>query len=244
MSTISGCGSLEADDPNTVRVVGGNLVARLLQRTSVRFAKRSKKFLDTVNRLPFVFGERSLNSVLLPSLGDCADAVTTEYPVRRRRTRGQGSGFGFLDYWVFHNHRLMMIEVKQVWLNPSTRSVTDRVRRNWSVAIRQTDRIPLTSIREDLNEMSLDASSVFRVPLLVAPFISTSGEEERIDYDRRILVYRHETLRNELSPRPNFSTLWLLKHDFQGPYPWWSGPNLRHATFPAVGFYTWIHRRG
>jgi len=242
VQTISGCGFLQSDDPNTIHVEGGNLVGRLIQQATVRFAKRSRHFHDVVHRLPFVFGEKSLNSVLLPSLGDHAGAVTTEYPIRRG-SRRRDSGFGFLDYWVFHHGRLLLVEVKQAWVNPSTRSVTDRIRWNWRSAIGQTDSIPLSNIRQDLDDIGLNTSKVFRVPLLIAPFLSTSSDDELLEYEQRMLLYRHEILRNELTPRPNFSALWLLKRNLQGPYPWWSGGHLRFATFSAVAFYSWIHRR-
>jgi hypothetical protein len=241
VETISSFGYLHVD--SHVRLNEGGTVTRLLKGVAKTFAKKSVQFLGQTNRFPFVYSEKAMDSVLLPALAEKADAVTTEYPVIRK-TRGRGSTFGFLDYWVFHHRSLLMIETKHVWVNPSTRKITGYAKYNWNEANHQTDRIPMSDIRNDLAYTGLDASKIFRVPMLVAPFWSSVSRYEQVTYPPNDLVKRHRTIAETLHPIPNWSALWLLKPELQGPYDWSDETHQKFDTYPAVGFYAYVHVRG
>lgn len=227
---------------NYVRLKGGRLVTNLLRQVVQNFASRSVSFCDETNRFPFVYSEKLLNSVLLPSIADAANAVATEYPIKRT-TRGRGSTFGFLDYWVFHHKTLLMVEMKHVWLNPRANKLRKRAQEEWQKAIRQTDHIPMSDIWADLNYTGLNASKIFRVPILVAAFYSSTTKKRRIKYEREDLINRHENIQEYLSPNPNWAALWLLKTELQGPYDWSHEKGGKFDSYPAVGFYSYVHRK-
>ena len=232
---IPNCGHLRVD--NSVDLTRGRLVTNLLKKIAENFAKKSVYFLGKTNYFPFVYSEKALTSVLLPSLADAADAVTTEYPVNRKR--GRGSTFGFLDYWVFYHDSLLLVEAKHVWFNTRSKRLTEEMRTNWQEALQQTDRIPMPNIRWDLDSINLDPDKILRVPILIAPF----WNRKSIKFERQNLITCHENIRNWMSPRPNWTALWLIKSEHQGPYDWSDETREKFDYYPAVGFYSYIHVR-
>jgi hypothetical protein len=228
--TIPGCGYLIISN-YVSELEEGQLVTKLLEEVVKRFVSRSVSFWKVTRQFPFIYSEKMLNSVLIPSIDDYADAVATEYPVKRRR--GRGSAYGFLDYWVFHHKALLMVEIKHVWLSPRTNVPKEKAKDEWKLAIRQTDRIPMDGVWTDLS-YGLDAEKIFRVPILVGAFYS------RVEYEREDLINRHENIQGWL-PNLNWAALWLLKTELQGPYDWKREGKLEY--YPAVGFYSCVHRR-
>jgi len=133
------------------------------------------------------------------------------------------------------------MEAKHVWVNPSTRKLTGYAKTRWREANRQTDRIPMSDVRHDLTYTGLDASKVFRVPLLMVPFWSSTSKNERAECESNYIIRLYRFLVESLDPPANWSALWLLKPELQGPYDESNEIRQEFDTYPAVSSFSFVH---
>ena len=82
------------------------------------FAGYSMRYVRSdLYEFPFLYKERTLSSVLIPSFQNASDSgvVLAEVPIVRK-SRNEKHG-GRIDYVVRHKHRNILIEVKHCWVS-------------------------------------------------------------------------------------------------------------------------------
>jgi hypothetical protein len=241
---INGCGVLYVYNDVSTKA---QIATDMLHDTIMNFAQTSIFFHSIEKYHPSFYSEKSLASLLLPSMaGDNRTyAVTAEYPIKRKRSK-----FSWVDYWVFCRRGLFLVETKHTWVNSGTGNFRKTAQDKWKKAIDQTDSVPRNEIWNDLKEHGHDVSTMdcYRVPLLIGVFIDSTKNEKMNwrecwpDTTRKEkLVQGHKNMRKGLNPQPNWSALWVLNENLEGPYD--REKSGLGWIYPAVGFSAYVHIR-
>jgi hypothetical protein len=183
-----------------------------LEKTSKSFARACAKYCDAVGELPFTYRERQIASVFLPALAKVSDAVFTEQPIQRRAK--EKSGPGWLDYWVLCGSTTFLIELKHSWFSSRSKQLRVGTSAAWRKAIEQLRRIHKA---DALGISSTD--HVVKVAIMIVPsYQSATDKSKLLNVGREESKETFDSFVKQLSPAPNWSSLWSLSEDLQGPY--------------------------
>jgi hypothetical protein len=222
--TLRSIGALQFQDNLTDGPAIRN-VRQFLTSTAETFCKQSVSFYKTVGEFPFTYRERQLHSALFPAIAKVADAAFMEQPVSRKSKTA--SNFGWLDYWVKYHTSVFLIELKHSWNSLRTGAISDRTQNLWTEAMEQLREIDAG----EASELSLSARSTAKIALMVIPFFQTSSSESNLEnFEQAEIIKAYTDLIEELSPKPDWSCLWLLHKRLDEPFDFGD----RFEKYPAV----------
>lgn len=200
-----------------------------LNKVARTFALSCCKYFDTTGELPFIYRERQINSILLPSISKVANATFMEHPIMR-----EGRAYGWLDYWAFYGNTTLLIEVKHAWFSISSKKVRKTTKGAYSAALKQLDMIS-PAVARDLSYLG---DNIVKIALIVIPFYKQSMNITRLTTitakDDVEAIYNR--LLTGLSPTLNWSCIWLLHERLQKPVEYGD----RHEIYPLVGLVAQI----
>lgn len=141
---------------------------KFLQDLVKAFASSCVSYHDITGELPFIYRERQINSVLLPSIAKISDAVFAEQPVRRKNK--QKINHGWLDYWVLYGRTTFLIELKHSWCSITSNTVRKETFNTWSTAIKQINSIT----QEQAKELAINKNNIVKIAIMVIPYYKGS----------------------------------------------------------------------
>jgi hypothetical protein len=218
---------------------GGGIrkMRKFFQTFCYEFASYSTNYHEKLGEFPFIYGERSLTSIVLPSLikSDANGAlVFMEQPFKKL-----GKVQRFLDFYVHHGDNLYLIEMKYRWNAYRTDDFNKRTITRWRECLEQIDDLDQKSIKEHICDT--DAyKNIFKVALLVMPvYINQKNEFELSDTYEKSDEYlklveknfcekveeaeKAEKKGKEKFKKPNFFAVWKINeknkkyiHKFEG----------------------------
>ena len=180
---------------------------KFLSDSSMEFIKLCAKYHDEVHaEFPFIYGERQLNSGLLPAFSKISDATLAEQPVYRRKKKKNILNSGRLDYWILYKSNIILVETKHGWAALDSKTIRKETLDKWNDAIKQIRNIP----QSELEELNPSEKNLFKMAYMVVPFYKASNDPDKlknIKIDRDFLV---ENLVENLTPNPNWFFVWQL----------------------------------
>ena len=202
---------------------------QFLADTAVAFAEGCKSYYDVTKEFQFAYGEKQVNSALLPAISKNADAVLLEQPISRKSN--QNSSSGWLDYWVAYKSTVILIEVKHSWNAIRTNIVGKHLQKTWHGALAQLKGLE----KREVKGLAMNRSA-FKMALLIVPFYASSNDMEK-------LVSKKEDETQELfssfvekiKPAANWSCLWWLHENLQVKSTYQEGNSARYFLHPCVG---------
>lgn len=136
------------------------------------FAEFSTSYHNKLGEFPFIYAERSLTSVVMPSLIK-ADPDNT-FVFMEQPFGKEGGGQRFLDFYVDHGDNLYLIEMKHGWDSKRTSKVTDKIKQIWGKAHEQISDITIDTIKNMCNPDAYQ--NIFKIALLVMPVYTEFDE--------------------------------------------------------------------
>jgi hypothetical protein len=201
-----------------------------LQSITETFAQKCIKFYNLVGQLPFIYRERQIQSILLPAIDKVARAVMVELPVRRERIEGVFSGR--LDYVVFYEEFVFLIELKFAWISASKQEIRKETKEAWLDARRQLKAIS----KSEVTDRGYDPEKFLKIALLVVPCYKSSKDQGKLKFmNESKAIEIHKTLVSNLNPMPNLSCIWALDESLQKVHEYAGG---RKEIYPCVAFLT------
>lgn len=224
--TVKNSGHLLKQD-NLKDGIGVRNSRDFLQKVVKAFIESCVKFHDITDELPFVYRERQIHSVLLPSITKVADAAFIEQPITRKIKKS--SSHGWLDYWVVYGSTVFIIELKHAWCSATSNKVRKTTQEAWKKALEQ-----LKSVTpNEAKDLSLASSNLVKMAMLVVPFYQSSQDQSKLTkFGKKEAEELFDGLLNGLTPKPNWGGLWLLHQRLQRPIRYNDG---RHEIYPYVG---------
>lgn len=187
---------------------GSVQLRKFLSDSSKEFIKLCAKYYDEVQAdFPFIYGERQLNSGLLPAFSKISDATLTEQLVYRNKKNILNSGR--LDYWILYKSNIILVETKHSWAALDSMTIRKETRDKWNDAVKQIPNIP----QSELKDLSDPGRNLFKMAYMVVPFYKSSNDLEKlanINIDCDSLV---ENLVEKLNPNPNWIFAWELNRN-------------------------------
>ncbi|MHB8986737.1 MAG: hypothetical protein ACYC38_12550 [Eubacteriales bacterium] len=208
--------------------VGIRKSREFLYKVTKAFAFNSINYFDKVGELPFIYRERQINSILLPSIAKVSDAVFAEHPIKRR-TKGESS-HGWIDYWVMFGSTVFLVELKHAWCSTTSNVVRKVTRKAWQKAIDQLKKIPDTEVKS----LSIVGGNLVKMALVIVPFYQASKNRNKLVQitDKDEVEEIHDGLVTGLTPPPDWSCIWLLHDRLQEPVGYGDGT---YEIYPCVG---------
>lgn len=136
------------------------------------FAEFSTSYHNKLGEFPFIYAERSLTSVVMPSLIK-ADANNTFVFMEQPFNKNSGEQ-RFLDFYVDHGDNLYLIEMKHGWDSYRTSNVTSKIKQIWEKAHDQILDITIDSIQNMCTPETYQ--NIFKIALLVMPVYTEFDE--------------------------------------------------------------------
>lgn len=158
-----------------------SLAKEFIENLFYDMAKHCTKYdNDSFSDMPYTYGERQLDSILLPSLSKlCKSMVFTEYPVIRQcknRKFNVDKSNGWLDYWCIYKGYSFIIELKHSYdcfTTPKTRENT--VIKPWIKMNEQLD-----SLEKALREFGEKTRGVIRIGLHIITSYSDKIPDDQL----------------------------------------------------------------
>lgn len=192
--------------------------------------RATAKFYDVVENLP-LDGERQVLSVVLPAMNKIAKAVYVEQPIRRKKPKQKGSA-GRIDYWVYYQEYVFLIELKLAWISvkPHVRISKD-ARSLWAEALGQLQQIS----RKKAKKLAMHGDKVLKIAMLLAPGYQWS-QQALAPLDQSTAFDLHQRLLADLTlPQPpNWNCMWALAPNLQ-TYKYSDGST---EVYPGLGIIT------
>lgn len=165
---------------------------------------------------PYIYSERQLDSVILPSLSMiCNGAVIAELPARRNcflKNHEINNSFGRIDYWCIYNNYSIVLEVKHSF-DGFTRDSTgeNNIIKKWEyMTIEQ-----LQSIKDEVKQYEENTKGVIRLGLhVIVSYSDKSPTTHLIQEYRKKLPDILDRLSNDVCrckptyTRPDFVASW------------------------------------
>jgi hypothetical protein len=212
---------------NLTQEDGMNKAAIFLQQIVEEFARACVKFYGVVEELPFIYRERQIHSMLLPAIAKVAQAAFVEQPITRKIKRK--SQYGWIDYWVYYEPFVFLIELKHGWHALNSQKIRGATYQCWKKAIEQTKAIS----KAEAKALCIDPDKVLKMAMLIVPcYQSSQSKDYLIPLDKAKITEVHEFLVNNLSPAPNWSCMWALHKKLQTVVEF---EDNRNEIYPSVG---------
>lgn len=204
-------------------------VSEFLSRVTQEFARSCVTFEQAVGELPFVYRERQTQSILLPAIAKVANAAIVELPVSRKVKREVRSGR--LDYWVYYEPNVLLLEVKQSWQLIGGSKIRKGTQAAWTQALKQLKSIS----KAEAEGLSFEDSKWLKIAMLVLPGYQASKEAEKLKpVELKEIERSYQVVMDRLLPPPNWSCMWALPAELQRVTEYW---NERKEIYPGVGIF-------
>jgi hypothetical protein len=232
-STIRGAGYFY--EANRLATVSGSKKIRTFLRTSaIEFLRVCVQYHRIINELPFIYRERQIQSLLLPSLAKVTRAVIAEQPIRRKI--GKKVISGRIDYWVFYEPYVFLIESKQSWQSVSSKRTRKDTKRAWSAALEQLKSIS----RNEMEQLSYSTKHIARIALIIVPCYQASKHKDKlIPHSEEAAIDILNTLSGTLKPAPNWSAVWAIHKRLQTNHEY---EKERNEIYPFLAFLARVLR--
>ena len=207
-STVYNVGRFIIED--TLRQTAGSIVTRdFLFSLTKEIGKRSRKYFDYTQKVPFVQREKQLHTLIDASLASLTDVFSCEALVGRECKKPKGhvkNGHGWVDYCVLYRDYVFLVELKHAYMSARSGEVSNHVKKLWKEAMDQLNRIS----NEDREFYLQDAKKLVRCSFLFVPhYLSVGNNPQNI----RDLDENHQELCRALKPTVNI--LWKLHRDMK-----------------------------
>lgn len=209
---------------------GMSQVSEFLSRVVQEFAQTCVTFEQVVGELPFTYRERQTQSVLLPAIAKVAQAAFVEVPVSRKIKRELRSGR--LDYWVYYEPYVFLVEVKQSWQLIGSSKIRESTQGTWKKAFEQLKSIS----KAEAEGLSFEDTKWLKIAMLIVPgYQASKNAEELKPVERKEVERSYRVVMDNLSPAPNWGCAWALPSELQSVTEYLDG---RKEIYPGVGIFT------
>jgi hypothetical protein len=206
---------------------GMKKAATFLRKSTKGFALNCSKFYDAVKDIPFTYRERQIHSMLLPAIAKISQAAFVEQPINRKINGN--SQYGWIDYWVYYEPFVFLIELKHGWHSLKSQKIRQSTLQSWRKAIEQTEAIT----RSEAKSISVDPNRILKISLMIVTYYQGSHTLEKLTpLNKNDVIAAHEFLINNLNPSPNWNCLWALNKKFQNASTF---KDKRNEFYPSVG---------
>lgn len=219
------------------RIYQENLV--LLDDMVKSVAKRATDYSRRdENEYVFGYGERQLDSILVPAFWDivgrrCRGLVLVQCPTERERMKdplrkGERTKAhkGWVDYWVKQRETIYVLEIK---FAPSDENLLGNdLSSKWNKARKQLMEIS----RRQVDKLGGENITVFKTAILFAPIFVKENARNKLVHKDTSYIEEQVNLRalGQLKPKPDWIACWLLPNDLQDEWQddqekyWWHSP--------------------
>jgi hypothetical protein len=190
------------------------------------------------NDYVFGYGERQIDSILVPALWDIVGVrkgvVFVQYPTERRdptcidqKTKPK---WGWVDYRVNDGGTIYALEIKLIPSKPELTTNRAKIRREWENAISELEKINDSG---PIGKLGMADDAIFLTAILFIPIFDSKNEKKQLKTKGRSWV--HETIYRNLetileecepNPKPDWISCWILPKSLQKPWndddgKWW-----------------------
>jgi hypothetical protein len=249
-TAVRGCGHIGIERSTLPPGEGKIKMSEFLEGVVRGFARLSQDHWRYDKwELPFIYSERQLATVLLPTLRERAGRVLMEQPMRRTKLSGRtrsrrsrkdsGSGHGWVDYWADYRDLVLLMEVKHAWVSARTAGAAAYVVKRWQSCQRQMSTID----QQFMSEFPEFAGQpVWMVGLLV--LVHRDGQADAGGRSREECRKVHQNVWEQLSTEKNrwpinWTALWHLPERVKIE---WEKDEEPANHYPAVSFFASAHR--
>ncbi len=215
--------------------------SRLMRHVALELAKENVKFFKQTNKedIFFEYGERQMDSALLPAFRDAGTTIVlVQHPVRRGLKKKAKSGW--LDYWVDYKRDAFAFEVKFASISALSPFLRKAPCQKWDDAV---DALARIEDREEIGLLGWRSETLHKVCLMVLPLKrreSAAREMKRKAWGQEELkkVLKLDKFLIHLKGRPCWAAIWLTPEWIQTrPFSdEWKGDasNVTHWNYPAM----------
>ena len=194
---------------------------RFFKNFCFEFAKFSMGYQNKLGEFPFIYNERSLVSVVLPSLikadGDNT-FVFMEQPFKKLDNTQR-----FLDFYVDHGDNIYLIEMKHRWNAYRTDDFNTNTLRRWNECLLQINDLDKETIKNHICDPDFYSTGLFKTSLLVLPVYQNQRNEfvfgeknlydNCADYLKLIKGSFPDRFEGTRIKKPNFFAVWKIPED-------------------------------
>jgi hypothetical protein len=196
---------------------------RFFKNFCKEFAEYSLQYHRILGEFPFIYNEKSVNSVVLPALMNTGKKtfVFMEHPFKKEDGTQR-----FLDFYVHNEDNLYLIELKHGWNSERTNGITQSVLSKWEKVHEQINDLTNKSITQLCIEGSY--KNVFKIALLIMPVYSQRTADFNLAQE-----YCTELRKNMEENKANWFGVWKInehnkyEHEFK---------NGEKQFYPYVSF--------
>lgn len=219
-----------------------NIAKELVEKLFFGMSKLSTKYCnDIFCDLPFLYSERRLDCVLLPTLSKiCNSMVLVELPVNREYSKNQDpndQSSGRIDYWCIYKEYSFIIELKHSYdcfTTPITRE--RKILERWLEMNTQ-----LKSVKYYAKQCEEKTKGVIRLGLhLITSYCDKYPNKELVSCFKESVHITFRRLAKDIpSPKPDMMLCWSIPHNIVFSY---------ERTYPGLWalakIYPPIHHHG
>jgi len=231
--TIRNVGNV-LEESNLGRGVGLINARSFLSTSSKLFIKSCEKYYNFVEEFPFVYGEKQMNSILLPVFAKNSDATFMEQPISRIKKKNKILN-GWLDYWIAYKSTIFLVELKHSWISWDSGKINKVAQGKWQMAIQQIKRISAP----EAESLKYPNYNVVKIALMIIPAYQTSRDRSQLTPRRKKKDAElfHRTIINQFEPSPNWSLSWILSKNLQVPIEYDDG---RFEIYPQMNIAAYV----
>ena len=218
--------------PPERRLPGAREASSFLERLTRKMAQACTTFYEVVGILP-LDGERQIQSIVLPAMYQISKAVYVEHPITRETERKEKAS-GRIDYWVYYEQFVFLIELKVIWIKDWEKPLhlSDNYQRCWKSVLNQLLYVP----KNEATWLAIEEGKVLKIAMLMVPTYRWSATEIE-PISRADIAEVHHTLSTTLKPEPN----WCCTLAFPGVLQQLELDNEEgHELYPSLSVMTHI----
>lgn len=197
--------------------IGSKKLKKFLKNFCEEFASYSLRYHKALGEFPFAYSERSLTSIVLPSLINNKSTnketfVFMEHPFKKKKGIQR-----FLDFYIDYGDSLYLLEMKHQWNAYKTTSLNKKTFKVWKDCQKQIQDINNQSINDHMCDLSF-YKHAFKIALMIMPVYDTLKDKNTL----KNITYltHHEYFTNieeafkankeETVTQPNFLAVWKI----------------------------------
>ncbi|WP_151900465.1 hypothetical protein [Sulfurimonas hydrogeniphila] len=188
---------------------------KFLHSTIELFAEESLEFYKHWGEFPFIYGEKQVNSVIIPAIHKYTGNIWLEQPFKKAKNNQR-----FLDIATTKGNNIYLIELKHSF-NSKNNAIAKYTDSEWEKAIEQISDINRKTIGDYFN---YEEFNVFKIALMIMPTYLFSDKKHSIldmkahDYVNKLFqeyeCYNAEKYRANFIGTMKFIDPVVYKHEF------------------------------
>lgn len=201
--------------------IGSKKLKKFLQNFCEEFASYSLRYHKALGEFPFVYSERSLTSIVLPSLINNKSTnketfVFMEHPFKRKNKKKKDIQ-RFLDFYIDCGDSLYLLEMKHQWNAYKTVPLNNKTFEVWEKCQEQIQDLNNQSINDHMCDLSA-YKHAFKIALMIMPVYDTLKDKNTlkdITYPTHHEYYTNieeafKANKEETVTQPNFLAVWKI----------------------------------